>query len=58
MLRIHTESTVTKTTTLFSAFWRWHFYASLIVIPALFVLGVSGLLMLYKAQLDPIFTRE
>lgn len=40
---------------LFAAFWRWHFYASLIVIPALLVLAVSGLLMLYKAQIDPLF---
>jgi uncharacterized iron-regulated membrane protein len=40
---------------LFPAFWRWHFYASLLVIPALFVLSLSGLLMLYKAQIDPLF---
>lgn len=40
---------------LFSAFWRWHFFASIIVIPALLVLSVSGLLMLYKTQLDPVF---
>lgn len=39
---------------LFAAFWRWHFYASLIVIPALLVLAVSGLLMLYKVQIDPL----
>ena len=39
----------------FAAFWRWHFYASLLVIPALFVLSLSGLVMLYKAQIDPIF---
>lgn len=40
---------------LFAAFWRWHFYASLLVIPALFVLSLSGLVMLYKVQIDPMF---
>lgn len=44
-----------KGNALFAAFWRWHFYASIIVIPALLVLAISGLLMLYKAQIDPIF---
>lgn len=39
----------------FAAFWRWHFYAALLVIPALLVLSLSGLVMLYKAQIDPLF---
>lgn len=39
----------------FAAFWRWHFYAAILVIPALLVLSLSGLVMLYKAQIDPLF---
>jgi uncharacterized iron-regulated membrane protein len=44
-----------KVGNLFPAFWRWHFYASILVIPALFVLSLSGLAMLYKVQIDPLF---
>ena len=27
---------------LFGAFWRWHFYASVLVIPILFILATTG----------------
>ena len=32
--------------------WRWHFYASLYVIPFLLMLATTGLLMLWIAQLS------
>lgn len=35
--------------------WRWHFYASLIVLPILFVLSVSGLFILLKPTLERTF---
>lgn len=38
---------------LFRAFWRWHFYASAIVIPVLLVLAVTGLIYLFRHQIDP-----
>ncbi len=38
---------------LFRAFWRWHFYASLIVIPVFATLAVTGLVILFKWQIDP-----
>ena len=31
-----------RTSGLFRAFWRWHFYASLLVLPVLLVLAVTG----------------
>lgn len=49
--------TTTRTTGprgLYRAFWRWHFYASLLVVPVFALLSVTGLLMLFKWQLDPL----
>lgn len=41
-----------RRTSWYAAAWRWHFYGSLIVIPVLFVLAVTGLTYLYRAQVD------
>jgi uncharacterized iron-regulated membrane protein len=41
-------------TGLFRAFWRWHFYASLLVVPVFAILAVTGLMMLCKWWIDPI----
>ena len=41
-------------TGLFRAFWRWHFYASALVIPVLLMLAVTGLIYLFRWQIDPI----
>ncbi|MFN3451526.1 MAG: PepSY-associated TM helix domain-containing protein [Sphingorhabdus sp.] len=32
--------------------WRWHFYASLFVMPLIFVLATTGAIYLFKPQLD------
>lgn len=37
---------------LYFAAWRWHFYTGLFVIPFLFVLAVTGMLMLWIAWVD------
>ena len=39
---------------LFRAFWRWHFYASFLVIPVLLVLSVTGLIYLFRFQVEPL----
>lgn len=39
---------------LFRAFWRWHFYASFLVVPVLLVLAVTGLVYLFRFQLEPL----
>jgi uncharacterized iron-regulated membrane protein len=39
---------------MFRAFWRWHFYASFLVIPILLVLSVTGLIYLFRFQLEPL----
>ena len=38
----------------FRAFWRWHFYASFLVIPVLLVFSVTGLTYLFRFQLEPV----
>lgn len=43
-----------RATGLFRAFWRWHFYASFLVIPVLLVLAVTGLVYLFRFQLEPL----
>ena len=43
---------------LFRAFWRWHFYASFLVIPILLVLATTGLIYLFRFQLEPLLNPE
>lgn len=38
----------------FRAFWRWHFYASFLVVPVLLVLAVTGLIYLFRFQIEPL----
>ena len=38
----------------FRAFWRWHFYASFLVVPVLLVLAITGLIYLFRFQLEPL----
>jgi uncharacterized iron-regulated membrane protein len=40
---------------LFRAVWRWHFYAGLLVIPIIVVLSLSGIVYLFKPQIDSVF---
>lgn len=39
---------------LFGAFWRWHFYASVLVVPIMAMLSVTGLVYMYRATIDPL----
>lgn len=39
---------------MFRAFWRWHFYASFLVAPILLMLAVTGLIYLFRFQLEPL----
>mgnify|MGYP006161794745 CR=1 FL=1 len=38
--------------------WRWHFYAGLFVIPFLILLSLTGIIYLFKPQLDPLLYRD
>ena len=43
-----------RRTNWYGAFWRWHFYGSVIVIPVLLALSISGLVYLFRAQVDDL----
>ncbi|RYB89075.1 PepSY domain-containing protein [Nocardioides glacieisoli] len=38
----------------FRAVWRWHFFASIVVVPVLLVLATTGLIYLFRFQLEPL----
>jgi len=38
--------------------WRWHFYAGLFVIPVMMTLAITGMIYLFKPQLDPIIYKD
>lgn len=40
--------------TLYRAVWRWHFYAGLFAIPIIVLLSVTGMIYLFKPQLNQI----
>jgi uncharacterized iron-regulated membrane protein len=40
---------------LFRAVWRWHFYAGLLVIPIIVILSLTGIVYLFKPQIDRVF---
>ncbi|MGB3293470.1 MAG: PepSY domain-containing protein [Phormidesmis sp.] len=38
--------------------WRWHFYAGLFVIPFMLILGTTGIIYLFKPQLDTVMYHD
>ena len=38
----------------FRAVWRWHFFASFLVAPVLLLLASTGLIYLFRFQLEPL----
>ena len=43
-----------RRTSWFAPFWRWHFYAGFLVVPVLAVLAVTGLIYLFRFQVEPV----
>ena len=41
-----------RRTNWYGALWRWHFYGAILVVPVLFVLAVSGMTYMFRAQVD------
>lgn len=39
---------------LFRALWRWHFFASFLIVPVLLVLSATGLIYLFRFQIEPL----
>ncbi len=42
----------------YRAVWRWHFYAGLFVIPFLLLLATTGIIYLFKPQLDALMYQD
>lgn len=42
----------------YRAVWRWHFYAGLFVVPFMVMLSVTGIIYLFKPQLDRLMYRD
>jgi uncharacterized iron-regulated membrane protein len=38
--------------------WRWHFYAGLLVIPFMLILAITGIIYLFRPQLDRLMYRD
>lgn len=38
--------------------WRWHFYAGLFVVPFMLTLAATGIIYLFKPQLDTLMYRD
>lgn len=57
-----TDSPSDATKTPFAHFyrvvWRWHFYAGLFVVPFMVLLSVTGIIYLFKPQLDRLMYRD
>ncbi|PJI50850.1 MAG: peptidase [Pseudomonas sp.] len=43
-----------KTFDFYNLAWRWHFYAGLFVAPFMILLSLTGIIYLFKPQLDPL----
>lgn len=43
---------------LYKAVWRWHFYAGLFAIPFMVILSITGIIYLFKPQLDAMMYRD
>jgi uncharacterized iron-regulated membrane protein len=42
---------------LYQAFWRWHFYAGLMVMPLLMLMALTGGLYLFRTEIDAVVYR-
>ena len=42
----------------YRAVWRWHFYAGLFVVPFMVLLSITGIIYLFKPQLDGLMYRH
>lgn len=53
-----TEASRSKSSDLYRAIWRWHFYAGLLVLPFLITLASTGALYLFRDEIDLLVHRD
>ena len=42
----------------YRAFWRWHFYAGLLILPMLMLMALTGALYLFKGEIEGVVYRS
>lgn len=52
-----TTTTTSPQDSLYRAFWRWHFYAGLLIMPVLMLMALTGGLYLFRADIDDVVYR-
>lgn len=57
MSAIDNPETTAPAGEIYSAFWRWHFYAGLLVLPILMLMALTGGLYLFKDELTAVVHR-
>jgi len=57
MTAIDTTETTAPAGEVYRAFWRWHFYAGLLVLPVLMLMALTGGLYLFKDELTAVVHR-
>ncbi|WP_233243322.1 PepSY-associated TM helix domain-containing protein, partial [Caulobacter sp. HMWF025] len=57
MTAIDTPETTAPAGEVYRAFWRWHFYAGLLVLPVLMLMALTGGLYLFKDELTAVVHR-
>lgn len=53
-----TDAPAAVSGSLYRAFWRWHFYAGLMVLPLLMLMALTGGVYLFKAEIDGLIYRR
>ncbi|MCC7425191.1 MAG: PepSY domain-containing protein [Planctomycetaceae bacterium] len=53
-LQLASEPIAPGPSSLYRVFWRWHFYAGVLVGPVLFVVAVTGALYIFKDELERV----
>jgi uncharacterized iron-regulated membrane protein len=48
------DEEVRPRSTLYRAVWRWHFYAGIFAIPIIVILSISGIVYLFKPQIESV----
>lgn len=43
---------------LYRVFWRWHFYAGMLVMPILLIVSATGGLYVFRGELEPLLYRQ
>jgi hypothetical protein len=55
---IAARESVTPAGHFYRVVWRWHFYAGLFVVPFMVMLAVTGIIYLFKPQLDRLMYHD